>query len=485
MKWLRRPFVLPLAFFTLGLVTILHHEMWRDELEAWDIARTSGSIAELRAGTRYVGQPPLWPLALYAVTRVTSDPRAMQALNLAFVTAAIAVLSAWAPFGTWQKWLFAFGYFPFFEYGMISRPYGLGLLLLTGACASLSGDRRRPLRVAAWFSLLALCHFHATLIVIAALAAGVGLSVLGRRRPSAGEAAGFALVVAAVGLAVALAIPPPGSSYLHPFRLDLDAERTIETLSHLWRGYVPFPVPIDSFWNHNLLDRWPLVEAAGGLAIAAAFAWGLRRRMAAALMFFSGTSALLLFSYMQLMGQTRHDGQLFLILVMASWLAVARGIDMPRWAQRLFSSLLAVNTAAGAFAAFQDLRLPFSQSGAVAEALRAPEFADLPIVGDVDFAAAAVAARLQRPIYLASQGRFGTHVEWSNERSRAGRSEVRKIAGRLVHERHSHVVLLLDYVLDPLGRVEPLGCFEGAIVANETYCLYRIGPVADVARDAP
>ena len=34
-------------FVLLGLIGILHHEMWRDELEIWLLARDSGSMREL------------------------------------------------------------------------------------------------------------------------------------------------------------------------------------------------------------------------------------------------------------------------------------------------------------------------------------------------------------------------------------------------------------------------------------------------------
>ena len=34
-------------FVLLGLIGILHHEMWCDELEIWLLARDSGSVREL------------------------------------------------------------------------------------------------------------------------------------------------------------------------------------------------------------------------------------------------------------------------------------------------------------------------------------------------------------------------------------------------------------------------------------------------------
>ncbi len=39
--------MLTLAFVSLALIGILNHEMWRDELQAWLIARDSLSISDL------------------------------------------------------------------------------------------------------------------------------------------------------------------------------------------------------------------------------------------------------------------------------------------------------------------------------------------------------------------------------------------------------------------------------------------------------
>ncbi|MBF0618521.1 MAG: hypothetical protein HQK88_17110, partial [Nitrospirae bacterium] len=40
-------YIVTLVFFVLTLFNILHHVMWRDELEAWMIARDASSLHEL------------------------------------------------------------------------------------------------------------------------------------------------------------------------------------------------------------------------------------------------------------------------------------------------------------------------------------------------------------------------------------------------------------------------------------------------------
>jgi hypothetical protein len=58
------PLCITVLFFLLSLNTILHHEMWRDELQAWLIARDSDSIAQLFfQNLRYEGHPGLRVIA--------------------------------------------------------------------------------------------------------------------------------------------------------------------------------------------------------------------------------------------------------------------------------------------------------------------------------------------------------------------------------------------------------------------------------------
>jgi hypothetical protein len=64
-------------FVALGLVGILHHEMWRDEAEIWLIARDSGSLRELFRNMHTEGHPALWYLLVYTVSRLSSNPISM------------------------------------------------------------------------------------------------------------------------------------------------------------------------------------------------------------------------------------------------------------------------------------------------------------------------------------------------------------------------------------------------------------------------
>ena len=110
------------------------HEMWRDELQAWMIARSSHSVPNLLDNLRYEGHPTLWYLVLLPFTKLSTSPWTMQLVQFAIAMTTLALVLWKAPFTFRQKVLFAGGYFVLFEYGTLSRSYSLGFLFVALTC---------------------------------------------------------------------------------------------------------------------------------------------------------------------------------------------------------------------------------------------------------------------------------------------------------------------------------------------------------------
>jgi hypothetical protein len=53
------------GFFVIALLGILSHEMWRDEHQAWLVARDANSLSQLLDNMNYEGNPALWHFFLY------------------------------------------------------------------------------------------------------------------------------------------------------------------------------------------------------------------------------------------------------------------------------------------------------------------------------------------------------------------------------------------------------------------------------------
>ena len=55
----RLAWVITSAFFLLAAYLLSNHEMWRDEIQAWLLARDSTSVPNLFANLKYEGHPAL------------------------------------------------------------------------------------------------------------------------------------------------------------------------------------------------------------------------------------------------------------------------------------------------------------------------------------------------------------------------------------------------------------------------------------------
>ena len=155
------------VFLIIGAVVAWHHEMWRDEMQAWLIARDAPSVFELfNIMKRYEGHPSVWHLGLYVLQFFTSSPIIMQPYHLLIATATIFVFARFSPFTRLQKTLFAFGYFPFYEYAIICRNYAIGILLLCLFCTLFSRWKKKFPLVGLILFVLAHTSVHALIIVI-------------------------------------------------------------------------------------------------------------------------------------------------------------------------------------------------------------------------------------------------------------------------------------------------------------------------------
>ena len=72
--------------------------MWRDELQAWLLARDSDTPITLLGNLKYEGHPGLWHLILMPLTRLPFGPVSMQIVHVLIASLSIFVLFAYAPF---------------------------------------------------------------------------------------------------------------------------------------------------------------------------------------------------------------------------------------------------------------------------------------------------------------------------------------------------------------------------------------------------
>lgn len=155
------------ALFTLlALVGLSTHEMWYDEAQAWQIARTASLKDIVFLIPHWEGHPPFWHLLLAVPAKLGVPWQwGVGMIGLLFMLANGFLIIFKAPFPRWVGCLLPFSYFLFYQYGIIVRPYSaLTLIMLLLAIYFPQKDTRSTLYIVL---LAALCACHLFGIAIA------------------------------------------------------------------------------------------------------------------------------------------------------------------------------------------------------------------------------------------------------------------------------------------------------------------------------
>lgn len=497
------------AFLALGMVGLANHEMWRDELEIWLIARDSGSVGQLFQNMSTQGHPAVWYLLNFLLTRLTTNPLAMQLLNLAIGASAVALFFRRAPFTLAQRLLFCFGYFMLFEFTVISRGYGLGLLLIFAFCIRFQERRRLDLTGAAILLLLANTTVYGMITAahVALLLAIQAFADRRHRQPWLDPAWVASLAVVLTGVAVAFGHTWMQGRAMGPAHVDAyapahDLTWVASCLSTVIRGAIPLPdFSLYHFWNSNLLQLLPgssgiFIGALLAVTLLALATYRFRSEPSLAFVFILGSATMLSITFFVWYGWVRHHGQVFLWYVVCCWLWYglacsnsAEEDDSPaRWngpAGATLTALLLLQAVAGTHAYAMDLLHPFSNAKATGQYLNQDEFADVTLVGSVDYSMQPIAAYLDRKFYYPESGEYRTFLDWGPSRRLVPADTVLRDSLSLLEQDQRDVVIVFNFQpgnLEPgetvrLGQGARLQCFarfDGALVPDENYHLCRV-----------
>ena len=112
-----------LIYILISLVGVFSHVLWRDEMQGWLVAVGSSNLFELWNNNAPSGHPIVYPFLTFISSLIYKNPLSMQLMQWSLAAICVFLFLRRAPFSKFQKFLFTFGYFPFWEYCLISRHY--------------------------------------------------------------------------------------------------------------------------------------------------------------------------------------------------------------------------------------------------------------------------------------------------------------------------------------------------------------------------
>jgi hypothetical protein len=431
------------CFVAVVSIVAAFHEPWNAETQSWRLAIDSDGLAALAHNARYEGHPLLFHFILQLVGHLSRAWWAAVATNVLIACAATWTVLRYAPFTRVEKALVIGGYYLLYEYGVIVREYGLGMLLAFAACAAWTAERRRWILAIVFLVLMANTSVLGFLVALAAGAAFV-VDAVWRDTPGAPALTRRTLVVGAVCLAlgamlavlVARQVVPPENAAYKGEGVAVSGRMSAWDIG--WGLTLPLRAmtPLARIGEGTVqANRW-LFEPGGraslglevllsGVVVIAGCIMTMRRR-AALLFFLLGTLGLTAFFLLFVKGFARHHGHIAIVWIMAAWLSrsgpptawpAALGPlaeRAGRMAPRLLRwSLVPMSLAAAEFAV-GDVVLPYADVVSVANLLRARGLVDRPIIGIARSNAAAVGALLNRDVFLPREGRRSKFVIWGD-----------------------------------------------------------------------
>ena len=490
------------AFIVIMLISILHHEVWRDEIEAWLIAQHSGSIGELFQNFKYEGHPCLWFFLLYVITRFTDQMFFMQLLHVLIATGSIYVFVRYAPLSKLHKVLFCFGYFSAYEYAVISRNYAIGILLIFIFCALYVSRLKSyiPLSIVlfflsqtSFFGLIFALLLSFILFIEFVFDKNVRSVWISKKWEISIAAL---IVIIGVVSAVFQMLPPEDSKNVVGWRTYFDAAQFLRVAKTIWESFFPVPQLQYEFWNTNIVSVGGIINILS-VAVLIVLPFFFIRRPVVFCGFVVGVLGLLSFFYLKYAGHLRHQGHLFILFIVCYWLmAYHKPIDLKSKTIRFVSKLseklapiavtviLCAQVAGAAIAIGFDLKYPFSANRAVIDYILENKLEKMVMAGDIDYSAQFIPAYLGKEIYYPLSNRFGTYVIWDTQRGdlrlrdaewfQEHAESVIDNVKNLAQQRGEDILLILNYKTRKSLPVRKIASFDKSIVADEKYDLYII-----------
>ena len=491
-------------FFLIGLPAILHHAMWRDELNVWLIVRDSQSLFELFHNIHYEGHPFVWYICLAILKQITNNPVIMQIFHLCLATSSVYLFTRYSPFNYSQKLLFCLGYIPFYEYLLISRNYAIGLLLCFLFCIIYPKRKQSYLKLSIVLLLIANSNAYCLMLAIA-FSITLSLEYIFQKSLHQNLLAKkhdiiLSSLIVLTGIIISLIqlIPPQDSKLaggLSGVILNFDFKRLTTTLVRLWNSYIIILVPGESQQLSLLLFSILSIVFFGFFTIS------FVRKPLILFLYTFGTIEILVFTYVKFLGSPRHYGHLYILLVVCLWLASYYSqtslflqlfprklktyiIQVIKWTKPYYLSvimlILYVQMAGGIFAFGRDMIIPFSSSKEASAYIKEKykyQLNDMFIVGSRDYTMSPISGYINRKIYYPEIQKISSFVLFTTQRKEVDQMEILSQVSQISKKQLKPILLILNKPLEinhPDLKIDPIKEFKKGFNYDERYYLYFI-----------
>lgn len=414
------------VFIALTTFLARHHVMWRDEGRALSIAIRTSSWRELFGALHGEGHPILWYAVLRVAHSIFDTPYVLPAAALLIAAAAAWLVLRYAPFPVWARLSIVFGAFLAYEYSVVARNYGIGVLLMICAAIAFSSRAGRPLWLGVALALLANTSVHAALAAIVLTGVWILDITDPERRPglySSRTIAALVVAIAGIAFAILSSRPPADMSYAFSLGHITPGKILASVLLDPGKAMPDLTAAMEIPWRRIHLDAELAARVLGNAAILGAL-WSLRRNRAALAALIVAVLGFEVIFGAVYIGSLRHQGILAFLIIALVWIAVtdARPSERDARSRRLSLGLLPLlltQSLALPFMARRQFERPASSSKAFADLIRStPNLDSAIIAGEPDSFMEAMSYYVPNRVFIPRQRDFGYRVYFDSGRRR-------------------------------------------------------------------
>ncbi|MFA5059477.1 MAG: hypothetical protein WC676_02495 [Candidatus Omnitrophota bacterium] len=428
------PVLLLLSY--LAVITLLscNHIVWRDEVRALSLGIESRSLSELSQKLHNEGTPIVWYAILYAGFFLTQSTLILKIASIAIAACFAYVFFFKAPFSWPQKALFLFGFYPVYQYSVICRNYGIGVLLLFLFCALYPKRFEKIILTSIVLALFANTSAHSLIIAFAIFLSMLAEWIFLKEEKYKQVKVFIGFLIIAVGIAFsAFQIYPDKTTVASQvFQLTplLVAKAGFNALVFPGEYFFAALGFQNIFFGNNVLSAL-LTSIVIWLMYVLLF-----RKPFVLSFFFMSITALGMFSQLVYKFHMHHQGFLLILLVAVLWLDHPRGKEvnaptntkwlglfiefLSKYKSILLYILLILQVVMAGQAVYSEYQSPFSSSKKLSELLRQDlSLKDAIVIGEPDYAMDSLPYYVNNQIFIPRERRFGKAVQFTKENEQA------------------------------------------------------------------
>ena len=381
------------------------HELWKDEWQAWLVARDM-NLTEMFSFLNYEGHPSLW----YVYLKVWTILPIQDHISIQLAHSVLLVISSYFLFtkinlpSLW-KFLISMSYFFVFEYGVVNRGYILVILL---ALVSVDLISRNKLNWSLGIALFLLCQTEAYGVLIAAsitvfsLLNNTGNKILLNKNVLLGSIIGFLVFV--------FTVFPRGNEddFSRAYnQQSFSGEVIHESIQGHLANVFAIGLIDDTASNGNTI-----LGLVISLFIMLILIWIFIRDHRSLISFIFGLIAFIAFGIIIFSGGVRQWGIVYLLFVIMLALSHIRNSEWNLFRFMLVTLLMIAPMIHGIKALVTDVNIPFSNAKAVGLFIEENIPKNVPVLVINKFETAPVGAYANRTLYELPSGESFTYFKW-------------------------------------------------------------------------